>query len=110
MEALICAIYLDGGMTEARKFIKRRILKNFQEYVKRDELINYKSILQEYTQAKFQEPPVYKVISEEGPDHQKTFTFQVYIKDEAYGQGSGANKKTAQQQAAKEACKTLKIK
>ncbi len=110
MEALICAIYLDGGMNSARKFIKQRILKDFEKYVNRDELTNYKSILQEYTQSKFQEPPMYKVVSEEGPDHQKIFTFNVLIQGQSYGTGSGANKKTAQQNAAKEACKSLKIK
>lgn len=110
MESLICAIYLDGGMTAARRFIKKFILNKFENYVNREELINFKSILQEYTQAKFQKPPVYKVVSEEGPDHQKEFLVEVFINGNSFGTGSGANKKGAQQQAAKVACDSLKIK
>lgn len=110
MESLICAIYLDGGMTVARRFIKKFILNKFENYVNREELINYKSILQEYTQGKFQKPPVYKVVSENGPDHQKEFIVEVFINGTSFGKGLGANKKGAQQQAAKEACDKLKIK
>lgn len=110
MESLICAIYLDGGMTASRRFIKKFILNKFENYVNREELINYKSILQEYTQSKFQKPPIYKVVSENGPDHQKEFLVEVFINGASFGQGSGANKKGAQQQAAKFACEKLKIK
>ncbi len=110
MESLICAIYLDGGMNAARKFIKKFILHKFENYVNREELVNYKSILQEYTQGKFQKPPIYRVISEKGPDHQKVFTVEVFINDVSYGKGSGANKKGAQQKAAQLACSQLKIK
>jgi len=110
MESLICAIYLDGGMRAARKFIKKFILNKFENYVNREELINYKSILQEYTQGKFQRPPVYKVVSEKGPDHEKEFIIEVFINDTSFGKGTGTNKKSAQQQAAKVACKKLKIK
>ena len=109
MESLICAIYLDGGMTSARKFIKKFILSNFENYVDREELTNFKSILQEYTQARFQRPPVYKVISENGPDHLKEFIVEVLINDKSFGKGVGTNKKSAQQQAAKTACEKLKI-
>ncbi|MBI9032318.1 ribonuclease III [bacterium] len=109
MESLICAIYLDGGMPAARKFIKKFILNKFEDYVNREELINYKSILQEYTQGKFQKPPIYKVVSEHGPDHLKEFIVEVFVNNNSYGKGSGANKKSAQQQAAKVACEILKI-
>jgi len=110
MESLICAIYLDGGMIAARRFIKKFIINKFEDYVNREELINYKSILQEYTQGKFQKPPVYKVVSENGPDHQKEFLVEVFINGTLFGKGIGANKKGAQQQAAKEACEKIKIK
>jgi ribonuclease-3 len=110
MESLICAIYLDGGMTAARRFIKKFILNKFENYVNREELINFKSILQEYTQGKFQKPPIYRVVSEDGPDHQKEFLVEVYINDVSFGRGIGGNKKGAQQQAAKVACEKLKIK
>lgn len=110
MESLICAIYLDGGMVVARRFIKKFIINKFENYVNREELINYKSILQEYTQGKFQKPPIYQVILENGPDHQKEFLVEVFINGTSFGKGTGANKKSAQQQAAKFACDKLKIK
>ncbi len=110
MESLICAIYLDGGMYAARKFIRKFILHKFENYVNREELINYKSILQEYTQGKYQKPPIYKVVSENGPDHQKVFTVEVFINEESFGKGNGANKKGAQQKAAMVACTKLKLK
>ncbi|OQY37793.1 MAG: ribonuclease III [Candidatus Cloacimonetes bacterium 4572_65] len=110
MESLICAIYLDGGIGSARKFIKKFIILNFENYVNREELTNYKSILQEYTQGKYQKPPIYKLVGENGPDHQKLFTFKVEINGVTYGSGSGVNKKSAQQKAAKASCEDLNIK
>lgn len=109
MESLICAIYSDGYIQQARKFIKKIILKNFESSIKSSELINYKSILQEYTQSKYQNIPVYKIIQEQGPDHEKVFTIEVYINNKKYGVGKGPNKKDAQQNAAKEACSILKL-
>ncbi len=109
MESLICAIYLDGDIESAGKFIKDFILHNFEKFIKSDEMTNYKSILQEFTQSKFQKIPVYKIISEKGPDHHKIFTINVFIDNKLYGKGRGKNKKDAQQNAAKEACSKLKI-
>ena len=109
MESLICAIYLDGYIQQARKFIKKIILKNFESAIKSSELINYKSILQEYTQSKYQSIPVYKIIQEKGPDHEKVFTIEVYINGKKFGVGKGSNKKETQQNAAKEACSILKL-
>jgi len=109
MESLICAIYLDGNIGFARKFIKDFILLNFEKFIKSDEMTNYKSILQEYTQSRFQNIPKYKIVSEKGPDHNKIFTIKVFINDELFGEGKGANKKEAQQNAAKVACLKLKI-
>ena len=109
MESLICAIYLDGYIQQARKFIKKIILKNFESAIKSSELINYKSILQEYTQSKYQSIPVYKIIQEKGPDHEKVFTIEVYINRKKIGVGKGSNKKETQQNAAKEACSVLNL-
>lgn len=110
MEALICGIYLDGGLSKARKFITSFIIKGFEKQVLSEDLINYKSILQEYSQAKYQTTPVYELISEEGPDHLKTFVMDVYVDSKKYGTGEGPNKKEAQQKAAQDACKRLKLK
>ncbi len=107
MEALICAIYLDSGMPRVRSFIHRHILKNFEEEIQSEDLRNFKSILQEYSQGKYQKPPDYMVINEEGPDHQKTFTVSVAIRDQILGTGSGRSKKQAEQDAARIACGKL---
>ena len=109
MEALICAIYLDGGLSKARKFVTTFIIKGFEQQVLLNELINFKSILQEYSQAKYQKTPVYELISETGPDHLKTFIMEVFVNSEKYGTGEGLNKKEAQQRAAEVACKKLQL-
>ena len=109
MEALICSIYLDSGLSKARKFITTFIIKGFEEQVLSEDLINYKSILQEYSQGKYQTTPVYELISETGPDHLKTFVMEVYVNSKRYGKGEGPNKKEAQQKAAQDACKRLKL-
>ncbi len=107
MEALICAIYLDSGMAKARSFIHRLVLKDFEEALESDALMNFKSILQEYSQAKYQKPPDYMVVDEKGPDHKKTFTVSVSIQNEILGTGSGRSKKQAEQDAARIACNRL---
>ena len=99
-EAVIAAIYLDGGYGEAKKFVGRRVLAALQEgsVVTSDE--NYKSILLEYSQARGLGIPRYTIVKEDGPDHDRTFTVEVVINNERKGQGSGKNKKEAEQEAA----------
>lgn len=109
MEALICAIYLDGGITTVAKFIKNHVLSDFEDLVNRNELVNYKSILQEYLQGRNQPPPDYITISEEGPQHQKLFLIHVTVNKEILGQGRGSTKKAAHQEAARLACQKLGI-
>ena len=110
VESVICAIYLDGGLKKAKTFVTDFIIKGFELHVLSKDLINYKSILQEYSQALYQKPPDYELISEIGPDHSKTFKMEVYVNTKLYGVGEGLNKKEAQQQAAQDACKKLKLK
>ena len=110
MEALICAIYLDSGISKAREFITTYIIDDFEKQVQMSELINYKSILQEYCQALHQTTPEYKHIGDKGPDHQKIFIMEVYINGELQGKGEGVTKKDAHQAAAKNACHKLKLK
>ena len=109
MESLICAIYIDSDLSTVKKFITNILLKNYQKYISLEELINYKSILQEYTQSHYQSVPSYRIIKEEGPEHDKVFTLQVKINNKIMGIGTGKNKKSAQQDAAKKACKKLEI-
>lgn len=109
IEALICAIYLDSGIASATRFIKNQIMTNYETTVTRNELVNYKSILQEYMQSRNQEPPRYVTIAEEGPEHNKTFSVEVRKGSELLGSGKGCTKKHAQQEAARNACQKLGI-
>jgi len=109
MEALICAIYLDGGISAASRFIKHYILTEYENLVNRIELVNYKSILQEYLQARNMPPPEYTTIAEEGPQHQKIFLIDVSLEGKIMGRGKGTTKKAAHQEAARIACQKLGI-
>ncbi len=107
-EAVIAAIYLDGGQKAARKFIMRNVIPYIDIIVANKVDLNYKSQLLEFAQARNWAPPVYRVISEYGPDHAKKFEIEVCIKGMPYGVGKGASKKNAQQQAAKATLEMLK--
>lgn len=101
-ESLIGAIYLDGGMDAARLFLFKNFSKEIEEILKTP-VCNWKAQLQDYCQKKYHHPPVYKVVSESGPDHQKTFSISVIINNEEVGHGEGPSKKEAQQAAAQDA-------
>ncbi len=109
VEALICAIYLDSGIASATRFIKTQILTDYETTVTRNELVNYKSILQEHLQSHSEEPPRYVTIAEEGPEHNKTFVVEARQKNDLLGRGKGNTKKQAQQEAARAACQKLGI-
>ncbi|MDY6914714.1 MAG: ribonuclease III [Candidatus Cloacimonadota bacterium] len=109
MEALICAIYLDSNLEQAANFIQKFIIRNYKSPLSEEDMTNYKSKLQEYTQSKYQEVPEYKIIGESGPDHDKIFTAEVCICKKTLGTGEGSTKKEAQQQAAKGACNKLEL-
>ena len=97
MEALIGAIYLDGGFANAKEFIHRFILKDLEN---KKLFFDSKTILQEIVQANFKDVISYHLIGEEGPDHDKTFKVAVHIGDTEYGVGAGRTKKAAEQEAA----------
>lgn len=96
-EALIGAIYLDGGFTSAKDFIMRFILNDLEH---KKLFFDSKTILQERIQAHHEEKLHYELIREEGPDHQKLFVVQAMLGDRVIGEGSGRTKKAAEQQAA----------
>jgi ribonuclease-3 len=98
-EAIIGAIYLDGGLEAAKRFIFQHFTEEIQRIIKMP-MRNWKAMLQDYCQKKYQHPPIYKVLGEIGPDHSKIFTISVMIQDEELGRGGGASKKEAQQAAA----------
>ena len=109
MESLICSIYLDSGIKAARKFIQNFIFRSYKTILDEQDLINYKSKLQEYTQLETQDLPEYVLVEESGPDHLKIFVIEVKIHGKTIGKGKGYTKKEAQQKAAKVACQTLHI-
>lgn len=99
-EAVIGAIYLDKGYGVAKKFIVDNILSTFESILETGSWMDPKSRLQEISQSKAGFTPSYKVITEEGPDHEKIFEVGVYINDKLYGKGKGPSKQVAQQKAA----------
>lgn len=107
-EALIGAIYLDGGVKSARAFIFSHFNEEIEEII-RHPIQNWKAELQDYTQKKYQKIPVYKVTEEEGPDHNKTFQISAFIDDMILGSGYGSSKKSAQQAAASDALYRLNL-
>ncbi|MDE3058018.1 MAG: ribonuclease III [Bacteroidota bacterium] len=106
-EALLGAMYLDSGIQPVQKFIVHQV-----EHALRSGFLdapddNYKSALLEFAQAHGMPVPRYSVIKEEGPDHDRTFTVEVFIGKESFGIGIGKNKKEAEQSAAEKAMKHL---
>jgi len=100
VEALIGAIYLDGGIDEAKQFIEHTLLADIQS---RQRFVDSKTQLQEYIQQFSDYPIEYRVMSEMGPDHDKHFDVHVYHDGVVIGQGSGRSKKGAEQSAAMDA-------
>ena len=109
LEAIIGAIYLDGGLEKAREFIHEKILCNFDEVISRELHQNFKSMLLEYSQSQNLGLPYYHVQSVDGPDHEKVFTIEVKIQDSVLGLGVANSKKRAEQLAAREALRSLYI-
>ncbi len=107
VESIIGAIYKDGGLDEAKKFIKKHFEKIIELCSENKEFLDYKTKLQEIIQKKYKTIPEYVLINEIGPEHDKTFFVKVKIKDKFYGKGSGKTKKEAEQNAAKEAIKKI---
>jgi ribonuclease-3 len=107
-EAIMGAIYLEAGLKTVEKIAIRLIEANHKE-ISLDSLFrDYKTTLQELTQARFGITPEYKVIASRGPDHQKEFEVAVFIEDKEYARAIGKSKKIAQQEAAKVAVDILK--
>lgn len=104
-EAVVGALYLDHGYDAAKEFITRSLLVTFDEILKTGSWMDPKSHLQELVQSKDGFTPVYKVLGEEGPDHDKTFTVGVFVNGELKGKGSGPSKQTGQVAAAEAALK-----
>jgi len=107
LEAVIAAIFLDQGPSNTRDFILRLFDAELQKAVSRGIEVDYKSELQELTQAREQQIPAYHVIEATGPDHGKTFTVEVRLGEDVLGRGSGKSKKAAEAEAARSALERL---
>ena len=106
LEAVLAAIYLDGGYQAALDVIANRLDFQFEAAGKPAEMTDYKSRLQEHAQNREKTVPVYRVVEESGPDHDKTFVVELSLK-QLKTRGTGRNKKAAEQQAAREALRRL---
>lgn len=100
-EAILGAIYIDKGYEECKSFVERSLLPKIEEIVKHRLDIDNKTKIQELAQSLYKSTPVYEVINEEGPDHDKTFTVVIKIDNKIYGEGKGSSKQKAEEQAAK---------
>jgi len=108
-EAILGALYLDGGLEPSRQFINRHLLSIQDEITSDGTYLNFKSALLEYTQGEGNGQPRYLVHAEDGPDHRKTFTVEVLVAGDRVGIGQGRSKKEAQQMAAREALEKLGV-
>ena len=111
LEALVAAIFRDGGLEAARLFVAGFILPADLS-ASGEELftVDYKSALQEYLQAFRKSPAEYQVVEETGPEHQKTFTIEVSTSDRVVARGRGTSKKAAEQEAARAVLERLREK
>jgi len=108
LEAVIAAVYLDRGVTVARKIIVRLLEAEWPAAIAAGTGGDAKSRLQELTQARFQLTPGYRLLAEAGPDHDKQFTVEVTVNGEVLGSGTGSSKKLAEKEAARAALERLR--
>jgi ribonuclease-3 len=104
-EAVVGALYLEKGYDAAKDFIQKTLLSTFEEILSTGSWLDPKSRLQEVVQNKDGFTPVYKVLREEGPDHDKIFAVGVFVDNQLKGEGEGPSKQAAQVAAASEALK-----
>jgi sugar fermentation stimulation protein/ribonuclease III len=110
LEALVAAVYMDGGFSEAEKMIEKHFYPLITRCSTRDGMDDCKSRLQEFAQAEFGVTPTYQMVDQWGEEHRKTFSVAVYLGSEIAGSGTGHNKREAAQKAAREALQTLQQK
>ena len=104
-EALIGAIYLNGGYEETFDFLEKNLFGKIEEVIEKKLWIDAKSLFQEKVQELESVTPSYKVLAESGPDHEKVFTMGVFLGDKLMAEGKGASKQEAEQDAARKALK-----
>jgi ribonuclease-3 len=109
-EALLAAIYLDGGYKKAKVFVLDNLTDMINDITTNNFIYDFKTKLQEVAQAEFGVLPKYIIQKEEGPEHKKTFEVKVLIKDDFLGSGKGKTKKAAAQMAAEAGLKKIREK
>lgn len=102
VEAILAAIYLDGGYKKARTFVISHITHHIKATESRDFVYDFKTKLQEVAQSRYGVLPKYVTHNEQGPEHKKVFEVNVFVNDELIGTGTGKNKKAAEQKAAEQ--------
>lgn len=107
-EAVLGAIYLDKGYEAAQNFVHQNVLAGVEEIIKKNLDKDAKSLFQEIAQEQFKVTPVYKVLDEFGPDHQKTFVVGVFLNDNKIAEGSGLSKQEAELEAARKGLHVFK--
>ncbi|MBI5379347.1 MAG: ribonuclease III [Nitrospirae bacterium] len=108
LEALIAALYLDGGMIRATTWVQLIFQDMIRQLLSQGLNHDFKTDLQEYCQSQLGVLPLYRVIGESGPDHDKRFEVEILVREEPMGTGAGRSKKEAEQEAAREALARLK--
>jgi ribonuclease-3 len=108
-EAVIGALYIDQGYETAKKFITDNLISTFQDILTSGSWMDAKSHLQEMVQSQESFTPVYRIIEETGPDHDKTFTVGVFVDGKLRGEGVGPSKQHGQQKAAEAALKAYQV-
>jgi len=107
LEAVIAAVYLDRGADVAADMVVSLLGEEWDRVTRHDSGIDYKSKLQELTQSRRQVTPVYRLVAEAGPEHEKRFTVEVTLDGRTLGSGTGHNKKLAETEAARAALERL---
>ena len=100
-EAVLGAVYLDGGLEEVRAILNKFHFPRVKDIIVAEDFVNHKSALLEYLQGKLHTVPEYVLVEESGPEHQKLFTTEVHVNGKVYGRGQGGNKKKAEQEASR---------
>ncbi|MDR3170603.1 MAG: ribonuclease III [Treponema sp.] len=107
LEALIGALYLDSGYKAAYTFVSRFMDAEINRVLNNRHYQDYKSLLQEFTQRSTRTYPIYRMSKRSGPEHERLFWMEVTVNGKVFGPGTGRNKKSAEQEAAKLACEAL---
>jgi ribonuclease III len=107
LEALLGAVYCDGGWAGVHQVAEALFARAIEDSVRRKNGLDYKTRLQEVLQARYGKPPEYVLMGMAGPDHRRVYTMEVRFDDETIGGGSGRTKKAAEQEAARQALERL---